>query len=114
MMARNLVLEFLSFCSRLEGSMFKVSGSTSAKTGRAPARTMELALAKKLKGEVITSSPGEIPAAINASHNASVPEAQPIASLVAQREANSRSKATTSSPRMYRWESQTRVKADRT
>ena len=38
------------------GERLKVRGSMSAKTGRAPARRIELAVAKKLKGVVTTAS----------------------------------------------------------
>ena len=53
----------------------------SAKTGRAPQRTIELAEAKKVNGVVSTKSPGRTPAAAMASHNASVPLAQATVSL---------------------------------
>ncbi len=65
----------------------KVRGSMSAKTGMAPARRMALALAKKLKGVVTTTSGAEegtrlpvllpMPRAASASQSASVPLAHP-------------------------------------
>src|SRR5579862_2539770 len=93
---------------------FKVSGSTSTKTGVAPARTMELAEAKKLNGVVITESPGFTPAATSASQRASVPEAQPTACVAPVKEEISRSSASTSGPRIKLCESQTRAIAART
>ncbi|MGB9074990.1 MAG: hypothetical protein WCC22_20310 [Terriglobales bacterium] len=60
-------------------SRFSVSGSTSIRTGVAPARTMALAEAKKLNAAVMTESPGRTPAATSASQSASVPDAQPTA-----------------------------------
>ena len=99
-MARRFAFAIASFWATLAGSRFRVSGSTSAKTGLAPARTMELALAKKLKGEVTTSSPGRTPTPASASHRASVPEAQPTASRAPHRDANSCSNFFPSSLRM--------------
>ncbi len=40
------------------GDKLKVAGSISQNTGRAPVRAMVPAVAKKVKGEVMTSSPG--------------------------------------------------------
>jgi hypothetical protein len=51
----------------------------SASTGLAPVRRIELTEAKKLKGVVMTAEPDEISAEARASHNASVPDAHPIA-----------------------------------
>ena len=48
------------------------------KTGLAPARTIAPAVAKNVKGVVITSSPGPTPAASRAICIASLPLAQPI------------------------------------
>lgn len=53
--------------------MLKVTGSISANTGFAPHARIAVADAIKLKGVVITSSPGLIPAASNASCKALVP-----------------------------------------
>ena len=94
----------------------------SAKMGRAPARRMQLALAKKLKGVVITASGGHgadaealspMPAAASASHRASVPLAHPIAKDEAQAAAAAASNAATRGPRMKFCESQTWVMASR-
>ena len=65
--------------SILAGSMLKVSGSMSTKTGLAPRRWMTPAVAKKVKGEVMTSSPGPTSRAIRAMSRASVPEETPTA-----------------------------------
>jgi len=59
-----------------------VRGSISTKTGVALLRQIEEAVAKKLKGVVITSSPFPIPKALTAKTRASVPEAQPTAFLI--------------------------------
>ena len=56
----------------------------STKRGVAPARWIEDAVAKKVKGVVITSSPGATSSATSASSSASVPEAQPTAWRVPQ------------------------------
>ncbi len=61
------------------GSMLKVSGRMSAKTGVAPSRVMQLTDAKKVKLGTITSSPGPMSNAIRASSSESLPEAQPTA-----------------------------------
>ena len=53
------------------------TGSMSANSGRAPTRTMVLAVAKKLKGVVMTALPGPTPSAPSASASASVPDADP-------------------------------------
>ena len=49
--------------STASGSKLPVWGSTSAKTGRAPACTIALAVAQNVIGVVTTSSPAPIPAA---------------------------------------------------
>jgi len=51
----------------------------SASRGVAPARRIALTVAKKLKGVVMTASPGPTLAAAKASQMASVPLAQPMA-----------------------------------
>ena len=51
----------------------------SANTGLAPVRAIAPAVATKVKGVVITSSPGPIPNAIMANSNASEPDAHPTA-----------------------------------
>ena len=50
----------------------------SQKSGRAPTRAMVPAVAKNVKGLVITASPGPIPSAISATSSASVPEDSPM------------------------------------
>ena len=91
----------------------------SANSGRAPARRMALALAKKVKGLVMTAS-GEgavgalevllpMPAAASASQIASVPLAQPMAKDDAQIAAAAVSNAATCGPRMKLCESQTQA-----
>ena len=65
--------------STAAGSRLNVSGSMSAKTGVAPTRWIELAVAKNVNGLVITSSPGPTSSAISARIRASVPDAQPMA-----------------------------------
>ena len=82
---------------------------------------MALALAKKLKGEVMTLSSdapvrvsqvlSPIPAAANASQSASVPLAHPTAKDEAQTAAAAVSNAATRGPRMKCCESQTWVMA---
>ena len=93
------------------GSRFSVPGSTSTKTGVAPARTIALAEAKKLNAVVMTESPGFMPAATSASQRASVPDAHPTAQAAPVRAAISSSSASTSGPRMKLCESQTRAMA---
>src|SRR5258708_40206308 len=113
MMALRLPEDALRLSSTQAGSRLSVSGSISAKTGLAPARMIELAVAKKLNGVGMTASPPLIPAAASPSQSASVQEAQETDSASPHREANSRSKAGISSPRMERCESQTRSIAAR-
>jgi len=55
--------------------MLQVSGSMSTKTGFAPNSTMTSAVATKVNGVVMTSSPDLIPSAISEISKASVPEA---------------------------------------
>jgi len=95
----------------------------SAKRGSAPARRMELAVAKKLKGVVTTASGwalervasvlSPMPQAASASQRASVPLAQPMAKRTAQALAAAFSKASTCGPRMKCCESQTFAMATR-
>ena len=54
-------------------SMLQVSGSMSANTGVPPSNTIASAVAAKVNGVVITSSPGRNSSAISAISNASVP-----------------------------------------
>ncbi len=82
------------------GSRFNVAGSTSAITGVAPQRVIELTEAKKLKADVITLLSGPTPEVCNASHKASVPDAQPTEAGTPRYSADSRSKPSTSGPPM--------------
>ena len=61
------------------GSMLKVTGSISTKTGSTPSRASDPAVAKNEYGVVMTLSPGPNSSAIHASKSASLPEAQAIA-----------------------------------
>src|SRR5271166_5045503 len=72
---------------------------------------MEPAVATKLKGVVMTSSPGPIPAAMRARMRASVPEAHPMAYLAPSFVAISSSNCCTSGPRMNCRDSKTRETA---
>ncbi len=67
-----LVLEVIAFSSKLTSILYE-SGSISTNTGFAPSKAITSTVAKKLKGVVITSSPGPISNAISAINNASVP-----------------------------------------
>ena len=62
--------------------MFCESSSTSAKIGFAPAVTIELAEAKKVREVTMTSSPIPISKAFQATSNATVPFISAIAYLV--------------------------------
>ena len=62
--------------------MFWLSGSTSANTGTAPAVTIEDAEARKVRGVVMTSSPGPMPSAFSATSRATVPLASATAWVV--------------------------------
>jgi hypothetical protein len=77
---------------------FWLAGSRSANTGVAPTTTTAPAVAKKLRGGTITSSPGPSPGARRASSSASVPLASATANVLPQAAANSRSKARPSLP----------------
>src|SRR3954466_3582047 len=81
--------------------------------GVAPTRETQPAVAKKENVGVITSSPGPMPSAINATRIASVPELRPIACGTPRYCATSRSSPSTSGPPMNRWLSQTRAMAAR-
>src|SRR5262249_13256239 len=86
-----------------DGSMLKVAGSISTNTGFAPTRAIEPAVATKLKGVVMTSSPAPTPAAIKARTSASEPEAQETANFALNSFAYSSSRALTSAPKMKIW-----------
>ena len=59
-------------------------GSISAKTGLAPSRAIEPAVAKNVNDGQTTSSPGPTPRAISEQSSASVPLLTPIACFVRQ------------------------------
>ena len=64
--------------------MVKLRSSTSTKTGSAPVMEMASAVAMKLLGTVITSSPALMPRAARASQSASVPLLTPTALFAPQ------------------------------
>ena len=66
----------------------KKSGSISTKTGFAPTNKAQFADAMKLKGDVITSSPGPISLANNATCSALVPDVVAIPYSAPQNSAN--------------------------
>ena len=72
-------VRFVTAFSMSAGSMLKVFGSTSTKTGTAPSSPATSAVAMKVKGVVMTSSPAPIPRARSARSSASVPLATPMA-----------------------------------
>src|ERR1700733_16303871 len=82
------------------GERLNVVGSMSANRGVAPQRRIALTVAKKLKGVVMTASPGPTLAAARASQMASVPLAQPMAWGTVQAVAGAYSKAETCWPRL--------------
>ncbi len=86
----------------------------SANTGVAPALWIVPAVAKKVKGVVITSSPRPMSSALIASSSASVPLAQPIACFVCDSSAVAFSSAATGLPRMNNWSSTTCITDFRT
>ena len=69
----------VSTASIVRREIFCESSSTSAKIGLAPAVTIELADAKKVREVTITSSPAPIPSAFNARSKATVPLAKATA-----------------------------------
>ena len=62
-----------TFSRTSAGSIVAVTGSTSAKMGRAPHIETEEAVAKNVNAGTITSSPGPTPAARSAAWRAAVP-----------------------------------------
>lgn len=72
----------------------------STKTGIAPTLQMAPAVAKKVKGDVITSSPGLMSAAIKAAISASDPEETPTAYLDSQYVDRDASKSSTFFPKI--------------
>ena len=87
------------------GEILNVAGSMSTKTGVPPALWMAPAVAKKVKGVVMTSSPGLRSSALSGSSRASVPLAQPTACLVWDSAATAASSCATSAPMMKPWRS---------
>ena len=79
--------------ARRSGSRFRVQGSTSTKTGRAPACSTARPVKAAETAEVTTSSPGPTPSARRASARASVPFPTATASRAPSASASSRSKA---------------------
>ena len=75
--------------SSLTGSIVAVRSSTSTKTGVAPQKDMASAVAMKVLGTVMTSSPGPTPSASRAIQRASVPLPTPTASGQPQKGAKS-------------------------
>jgi hypothetical protein len=86
--------------SSADGSMVKVAGSTSTKTGRAPFSKIASPVAMNVLATVTTSSPGPTPKASRARVRASVPLATPQACATPQYRANSSSSRRHSSPPM--------------
>src|ERR1019366_6058561 len=80
------------------GSMFSVSGETSANTGVAPWYKMQLAVAQNVIGVVMASSPGPSPAANAAPCKAPVPELNQPARRAPPHAANRSSNSPTFGP----------------
>src|SRR5271154_2449205 len=91
------VLEVI-FVETSAGSRFSVSGETSANTGVAPWYKTQLAVAQKVMGVVIASSPGSSLAAKAAPCNAAVPELKLTACLAPTQAANASSNSATVGP----------------
>src|ERR1017187_7736441 len=87
-----------SFLETAPGSRFSVSGETSANTGVAPWYKMQLAVAQKVMGVVIASSPGASPAANAAPCKAAVPELKLTAYRAPTQAANRSSNSATFGP----------------
>ena len=86
----------------------------SAKIGRAPSRTIVLAVAQKLNGVVSTDTPGPTPSPPSERSNASVPDATPIACGTPQYSATAASKRSTCVPSTNAWPASTSASAART
>ena len=86
------------FVFTLFGSMFMLRGSTSARTGVAPAWMMALTEAQKVNGVVMTSSPGLIPAARMLRCKAAVQELTATACSASLYAAKRRSNSATRGP----------------
>src|ERR1700761_6399085 len=82
-------------------SILPVCGSTSTNTGLAPSNAITSALAAKVNGLVMTSSPGPIPRAIKEINNASVPLATVMQCFTSTKLASACSSSATSGPMMY-------------
>ena len=95
-------------------SMLNVAGSMSTNTGARPPGRSQPAVAKNENGVVTTSSPGPMSSAIRAASSASVPDETPMACGIPRYASSSRSRPSTSGPRMKRCLSQTRVIASST
>src|ERR1700686_2743505 len=80
------------------GSRFNVSGEMSANTGVAPWYKMQLAVAQKVMGVVIASSPGPKPPANAAPCKAALPELKLIAYFAPPRAENRSSNSPTFDP----------------
>ena len=83
------------------GSMHLVWGSQSTKTTVAPTIQAASAVAKKVLGCVMTSSPGPMPSAIMVSQSASVPLPTPMACFMPVKAANSFSNFSSIGPITY-------------
>src|SRR5581483_1497851 len=84
--------------STAAGSRLKVRRSTSAKTGTPPSYTKQLALAANEYGDVITSSPGAIPAVMQSRGSPAVPDDTAAAYGAPTRAANASSNASIVGP----------------
>src|SRR5579862_3221855 len=93
------------------GSMLSDCGSMSANTGTAPRRATASAVAKNVNEGQITSSPSPMPSASSAITIASVPFATPTVCSTPRYAAASRSKPSTSGPKMKRPDSRVRANA---
>ena len=88
----------VSTASIVRREIFCESSSTSAKTGLAPAVTIELADARNVREVTITSSPVPMPRAFKAKSSATVPFATATAYWVCENAANSFSNSRHSCP----------------
>jgi hypothetical protein len=85
-------------CAMVRAERLPLSGSTSAKTGVAPALTTQDTLAMKVRGVTMTSSPGPMSIALSTASSASVPLPSDTACAAPVQAANSRSNSRHSSP----------------
>jgi lipopolysaccharide/colanic/teichoic acid biosynthesis glycosyltransferase len=91
------VFRVIAFSSRA-GFIVWLRSSTSTKTGRAPEYVIASAVAMKVLGTVMTSSPGPMPRLRRVIHKAEVPLLVPAAYPQSQKIANSFSKLSTKGP----------------